>query len=326
MNKRIFEFVVDEESSGDRLDLFLNRQIPEISRSRIQKAVKSGDVLVNGEEEKKPAYRLEGNEKISLGFTPPEPMEALPENIPLNIVYEDEFLVVVDKPAGLVVHPAPGHWSGTLVNALLYHCNDLSGIGGVLRPGIVHRLDKNTSGLIVVAKSDKVHMSLSQQLMDRTVSRVYQAIIWGAMPDQNGVIDGEIGRSRRNRKKMAVVRSGGRKAVTNYNVMDTFPPFQYIRLKLGTGRTHQIRVHLSHFGRPILGDPDYGGRKLRHRSLSDKERKIAKKALSMINRQALHAAELSFYHPGECKEMSFKTVLPDDFESVLSVMRGSNEI
>jgi 23S rRNA pseudouridine1911/1915/1917 synthase len=158
--------------------------------------------------------------------------------------------------------------------------------------------------------------------MERTVSRVYHAIIWGEMPDRDGVIDQPIGRSRRNRKKMAVVKSGGRNAVTNYNVMDTFPPFQYIRVKLGTGITHQIRVHLSHFGRPVLGDPDYGGRKLRRGELSDEERKIAKKALSVIDRQALHAAELSFYHPIAGKEMSFKTVLPNDFESVLSVIRG----
>ncbi|MCD6379716.1 RluA family pseudouridine synthase [bacterium] len=322
MGNKIYEFVVDEESVGDRIDLYLGGQIPELSRSRIQKAIKSGEVLIDGGEVKKAAYRVSDNERISLKFTPPEPMKALPEDIPLSIVYEDKFLIVLDKPPGLVVHPAPGHWSGTLVNALLYHCDDLSGIGGILRPGIVHRLDKNTSGLIVVAKNDEVHLSLSRQLMERTVSRVYHTIIWGEMPVRDGVIDQPIGRSRRNRKKMAVVKSGGRNAVTNYNVMDTFPPFQYIKVKLGTGRTHQIRVHLSHFGRPVLGDPDYGGRKLHRGGLSDEERKIAKKALSVIDRQALHAVELSFYHPIVEKEMSFKTVLPDDFESVLSVIKG----
>ena len=326
MSKKIYEFIVDEESAGERLDLYLGGQIPKLSRSRIQKAIKSGEVLVDRSEVTNVSYRVGDNERVLLEFTPPEPMKAFPEDIPLNIVYEDKFLVVLDKPPALVVHPAPGHRSGTLVNALLYHCDDLSGIGGVLRPGIVHRLDKDTSGLLVVAKNDEVHLSLSRQLLERTVSRVYHAIILGQMPTLEGVIDRPIGRSRRNRKKMTVVKSGGRDAVSYYNVMDTFPPFQYIKIKLGTGRTHQIRVHFSHFGRPILGDPDYGGRKLRKGGFSDEEKKIVQKALSIIDRQALHAAELSFYHPIAGREMSFNAVLPDDFESVLSVIRGSNEI
>lgn len=326
MSKKIYEFTVDEKSSDERLDQYLGKQIEELSRSRLKKAIKSGEVLVGGSEVRKAAYRVSGGEKIFLEFTPPSPMEAFPEDIPLSIVYEDKDLLVLDKPAGLVVHPAPGHRSGTLVNALLYHCDDLSGIGGVLRPGIVHRLDKDTSGLLVVAKNDEIHLSLSRQLMERTVSRVYHAIVWGRMPRGEGVIDFPIGRSRRNRKKMAVVKSGGRDAVTSYNVMDTYQPFQYIEVKLGTGRTHQIRVHFSYYGRPILGDPDYGGRKLRKWELPGRERKIAQKALSVIDRQALHAAELSFYHPIAGRKMNFKTDLPDDFESVLSVIREDDEI
>jgi 23S rRNA pseudouridine1911/1915/1917 synthase len=249
-------------------------------------------------------------------------MEALPEDIPLDIVYEDADLVVVNKPAGMVVHPAPGHGSGTLVNALLHHCSDLSGIGGVLRPGIVHRLDKDTSGLLVAAKNDRAHLSLSEQLMERKVNRIYHAVVWGEMPAAEGIIEAPLGRSPRDRKKIAVLESGGREAVTYYYVMDTFPPFQYIRVKLGTGRTHQIRVHLQHAGRPVLGDPDYGGRKIRRGELDSSERTVADKAMSLIGRQALHAAELSFIHPAEEREVSFEAPPPEDFGSVLSLLRN----
>ncbi len=318
--ERFFNFIVDEEDSGERIDTFLSEQIPELSRSRIQKAVRALDCRVNGEPVGKPSRKVHEGEHIILQFSPPKPIEVLPEEIQLDIVFEDENLVVVNKRSGMVVHPAPGNESGTLVNALLAHCSDLSGIGGSLRPGIVHRLDAGTSGLLVVAKNDASHIALSRQLMERKVGRVYFAVVWGEMPAASGEIDLPIGRSPRDRKKMAVVPTGGREAYTSYYVLDTISPFQYIRLKLGTGRTHQIRVHLSHNGHPVLGDSVYGGRRIRKGTLSKNEAETAGKALSMIDRQALHAGELSFVHPATGNVMTFRARLPADILSVLELL------
>jgi 23S rRNA pseudouridine1911/1915/1917 synthase len=312
-----FSFIVDSEDDGERLDVFLNNSIPELSRSRVQKAIRNGDVVKGGEKETKQSKAVHEGEKVELTFSPPRPLEAVPEDIPLDILYEDDNLLVVNKPAGMVVHPAPGHRRGTMVNALLYHCDNLSGIGGVLRPGIVHRLDKGSSGLLVVAKDDRSHISLSRQLAERKVKRIYRAIIWGEMKEKEGAIDRPIGRSPRNRKKMAVVERGGRSAVTYYRVLDTNPPFQYIEVKLGTGRTHQIRVHLSHISHPVLGDPVYGGRKLRRNALGRPEMERAEQALSLIERQALHAGQLSFLHPRDGEVVEFKARPPDDFSKVL---------
>lgn len=320
---RIYTFIVDEEESGERLDSWLAERVPELSRSRIQKALKGGEVLVGGLPVSKPSRKVRVGEAVEMRFSPPKPVEVFPEDIPLDIIYEDKGLLVVNKAAGMVVHPAPGNETGTMVNALLAHCRDLSGIGGYLRPGIVHRLDAKTTGLLVVAKSDEVHIALSRQLMERAVTRIYQAVVWGRMPADEGEIDAPIGRSKSNRKKMAVVREGGREAVTHYSVLDTFPPLQYIRLQLGTGRTHQIRVHLTHIGHPVLGDPDYGGRKVRKGNLSKEDADRAAKALSLIGRQALHAGELSFFHPLLEKEMTFEAPLPDDFRAVLEVCTGN---
>ncbi len=323
MNERkVYTFIVDEEESGERLDSWLAGHIPELSRSRIQKALKDGEVLIGGLPVSKPSRKVRGGESVELRFSPPKPVELVPEDIPLDIIYEDEGLLVVNKAAGMVVHPAPGNETGTMVNALLAHCGDLSGIGGYLRPGIVHRLDAQTTGLLVVAKSDEVHIALSRQLMERAVTRIYRAIVWGTMPEDQGEIDAPIGRSKSDRKKMAVVRTGGRDAVTYYSVVDTFPPLQYIRLKLGTGRTHQIRVHLNHIGHPVLGDPEYGGRKFRKGNLPKEEVDRGAKALSLIERQALHAGELSFFHPLLEKEMTFEASLPEDFQVVLETCTG----
>ena len=319
---RVYAFIVDEEESGERLDSWLAGRIPELSRSRIQKALKDGEVLIDGMPAGKPSRKLRGGESVELRFSPPKAVEVIAEDIPLDIVYEDEGLLVVNKAAGMVVHPAPGNETGTMVNALLAHCDDLSGIGGYLRPGIVHRLDAWTTGLLVVAKSDEVHISLSRQLMERAVTRIYKALVWGEMPDVEGEIDAPIGRSKSDRKKMAVVRQGGRDAVTYYSVVDTFPPLQYIRLKLGTGRTHQIRVHLTHIGHPVLGDPEYGGRKFRKGNLPKEEVDRGAKALSLIERQTLHAGELSFFHPLLKKEMTFEAPLPEDFRVVLETCKG----
>ena len=319
--RKHFNFIVDEDDSGIRLDSFLSAQLPELSRSRIQKAIRAGDVVVGGARALKPAQKVRQGEEIKLAFSPPKPLEITPEHIPLDIVYEDEQLLVVNKAPGMVVHPAPGHESGTLVHALLAHCKSLSGIGGVLRPGIVHRLDAGTSGLLVVAKSDEAHISLSRQLMERTVSRIYCALVWGELPQSTGTIDLPIGRSPSDRKKMAVLPEGGREAQTTYYVIDTFGPFQYIRLKLGTGRTHQIRVHLSRVGHPVLGDPMYGGRKTRRGMLPGVSAAIAERALCMIDRQALHAGELSFINPATGELMTFKAPLPGDFREVLEFLK-----
>ncbi len=316
-----FEFLVDEDDVGERLDSFLSAQIPELSRARIQKALRAGDVTVDGEPAVKSARKVRQGERVALTFSPPRPLEIVPEDIPLAIAYEDEHLLVVNKAPGMVVHPAPGHATGTLVHALMAHCRNLSGIGGVLRPGIVHRLDAGTSGLLVVAKDDVTHIALSRALMERAVSRLYCALVWGEMPEQTGVIDMPIGRSPSDRKKMAVVAEGGKEAHTTYYVIDTFGPFQYIRLKLGTGRTHQIRVHLSRVGHPVLGDPAYGGRRERRGGLTGKAAATADKALSMIDRQALHAEELSFVHPATGEVVTFKAALPADFRDVLGFLK-----
>ena len=321
-NEKEYTSIVDEEAGGDRLDAYLSTQIPELSRSRIQKAVRAGEVLINGEPAKKVSRKVRENEQIRLRFNPPKPAKVAAEDIPLDIVYEDSDLLVLNKRAGMVVHPAPGNETGTMVNALLAHCGDLSGIGGILRPGIVHRLDALTTGLLVVAKNDRVHIALSRQLMERKVKRIYFAIIWGEMPENEGEMNLPIGRSKSDRKKMAVVQSGGRAAVTYYYALDTFGPFQYIRVKLGTGRTHQIRVHLSHTGHPVLGDPVYGGRKVRRGSLSKKDMETGHKALTLIDRQALHAGELSFFHPVRKETVSFTAPLPDDFSSVITLCGG----
>ena len=319
--RKRFSFLVDEDDNGKRLDSFLSAQMPELSRSRIQKAIREGDVVAGGVPALKPAQKVRQGESIELAFSPPKPLEIVPEPIPLDIVYEDEHILVVNKAPGMVVHPAPGHETGTMVHALLAHCENLSGIGGVLRPGIVHRLDAGTSGLLVVAKSDEAHISLSRQLMERRVSRIYWALVWGELPAGTDTIDMPIGRSPGDRKKMAVLSEGGKEAQTTYYVIDTFGPFQYIRLKLETGRTHQIRVHLSRVGHPVLGDPVYGGRKARHGVLSGKSAAMAGRVLSMIDRQALHAGELSFTHPLRGDTMTFKAPLPGDFRAVLEFLR-----
>lgn len=315
-------FIVDEEEAGERIDTWLSGRIPELSRARIQKALRSGEVLAAGLPARKAAQRVRGGERIEISFAPPAAIEVVPEPIPLDVVFEDEHLIVVNKPAGMVVHPAPGNERGTLVNALLAHCADLSGIGGYLRPGIVHRLDALTSGLLVAAKSDAAHIALSRQMMQHGVRRIYRAIVWGRMPAQEGTIEAPIGRSPRDRKTMAVVTSGGREAVTHYSILDTFPPLQYIQCRLETGRTHQIRVHLAHVGHPVFGDPVYGGRKFDRGAFSREEAAAAGRALDLIDRQALHAVELSFVHPLLGEEMIFEAPLPADFQAVLAACAG----
>jgi 23S rRNA pseudouridine1911/1915/1917 synthase len=285
-----------------RLDLFLANTQKEISRSQVQRLIEQDHVSVNGEPV--PAkYKVKQGDVIYLRVPDPTPMDLSPEPIPLNIVFEDECLVVVDKPAGMVVHPAPGHSTGTLVHALLHHCQDLSGIGGVERPGIVHRLDKDTSGLVLVAKSEMAHQSLARQFKEREIRKVYLALVRGNVVKDRGVIDLPLGRHKVHRKKMAVRQEGGRPAVTGFEVIDRYAHFSYLRLFPKTGRTHQIRVHVAEMGHPILSDLTYGG-KLDARHMK-------------MPRQALHAHELEIRHPVSGEMKTFVSPLPEDLEYYL---------
>lgn len=315
------EFEAPEESSGTRIDLFLANKNIDLSRSRIQKLISQQNILVNGKPTK-PSYKIKGNEKITIKVPPLEKLSLEPENIPLDILYEDSDLLVVNKKAGMVVHPALGNYSHTLVNALLFHCKDLSGINGVLRPGIVHRLDKNTSGLLVVAKNDFAHLSLAEQIKNRTLLREYVAIVWGHMPTNKGSIEAPIGRSTKDRKRMAVSRLKGRESLTEYRVLERFDLCDLLSVRLKTGRTHQIRVHLSYLNHPVLGDPEYGGRQKWIKGVHDKHRLFAQNLLALINRQALHAKKLGFTHPRTKEYKEFESSLPEDIENVLNLFHS----
>ena len=311
------EIRVPPEAESQRLDLFVSRVCPELSRSRVQQLIKNGAVTVNGGG-RRPSYAVCAEDMVLVDVPAPELMELEGEDVPLNILHEDEDLLVLDKPAGMVVHPAPGVSTGTLVNALLHHCGDLSGIGGVLRPGIVHRLDKDTTGLLVVAKSDRGHKGLAGQLEDRSMQRTYTALVWGVVGTEVDRIEAPIGRHPRDRKRLAVVE-GGRDAVTNLRRVQCFDFMTLLELKLETGRTHQIRVHLQHYGFPVFGDPVYGGRN-QVRGIKAELRRQAESLLKMIDRQALHAAKLQFKHPASGKELVFTATLPEDFANVLKTV------
>lgn len=333
---RVISYVAGDDVKGQRLDKVLATAFPAISRSRLQGLIKGGKVQADGAVCSDPGYKLRGADKLVL--TVPHPVAAVPlgEAIPLTVVHEDAHLIVIDKPAGLVVHPAGGHESGTLVNALIAHCGDsLSGIGGVKRPGIVHRLDKDTSGLLVVAKSDAAHAGLSDQFAahgaDGRLERAYLAVVWGMPPRKKGAVDASLSRSQHNRVKIAVVPEGsGRHAVTHYEVLETFadrgasektaPVASLMRLVLETGRTHQIRVHMAHLGHPLLGDPVYGkGFLTRAVRLSN----TGQIALQGLGRQALHAAELGFEHPITRKSLRFRSELPTDLHALIDALRSS---
>ena len=319
------------EDDNMRLDQFLAAGIEGISRSRLKVLIKDGQVRFKGATIEEPNHRVKCGQQFELSIPELSEPDPQPENIPLDVVYEDEHLIVVDKPAGMVVHPAPGNWEGTLVNALLHHCGDsLSGIGGVRRPGIVHRIDKDTSGLLVVAKSDEAHAGLSAQFADhgRTgpLTRAYLALIWGAPVRKHGTIDVPLARSTKNRLKIAVVPEAkfnagqGKFAITHYELLETYFDTDgmvrvgLVRCKLETGRTHQIRVHLAHIHHPLLGDDAYGaGYKASARNLPEK----AQVALENLNRQALHASELGFEHPITGEEVSFISALPKKLQALL---------
>lgn len=320
MKKRRSEIEVGSKNQGKRIDLLVAENYPDQSRTRIQKLISEKKILVN-EKTTKPGYKVKAKDRVTIEIPPLKELRAEPQNIPLDIVYQDKDLLVVNKEAGMVVHPAPGNYDKTLVNALLFHCKDLSGIQGVLRPGIVHRLDKGTSGLLVVAKNDFAHNHLSRQLKDRKIHRQYLALTWGSLGMDKGIIEAPIGRALTDRKRMKVTGIKGREAVTEYKVLERFDICDLLRIKLQTGRTHQIRVHLSFTGHPVLGDPDYGGRQKWVRGISHARRRICNRLLKLIHRQALHAKKLGFIHPRTEEYVEFETELPQDFADVLNQLR-----
>ena len=293
-----------EESKNQRLDAFLASSLDGLTRSQATRLIESGEVAVNGRAVGK-SYKLAGGEDIAVTLPEPEPVEAVPQDIPLDVVYEDADVIVVNKPSGMVVHPAPGHPDGTLVNALLYHCaGTLSGIGGALRPGIVHRIDRDTSGLIIAAKNDAAHQYLSAQLADHTLARTYECIVVGALREDRGTVNAPIARHPTDRKRMAVV-AGGREAVTHWEVIARYPGYTHVRCRLETGRTHQIRVHMAYIGHPILGDTVYG----------------AKKEVPGLTGQCLHAVGLRFLHPRTHEVVELSCPLPEEFTRMLQKIR-----
>ena len=309
---------VPESKKGTRLDLFLLETGQFSSRHQIQRLIQNGSVLVD-RITAKPSYRLKPCQQILVTIHPPEPGHSVPDPIPLQIFHEDHDLLVVNKPAGMVVHPAAGHRRNTLVNALLFHCKDLSGIGGTLRPGIVHRLDKGTSGLLVVAKNDSVHLALSKQFQDRSTLREYLGLVFGKPGRDHGLVDAPIGRHPKDRKRMSTHTFRGRHAITHWKVEHFFQDFTLMRFTLKTGRTHQIRVHITEQGHPIVGDTVYGGR--RARSLRAALPESEKKALKGMNRLFLHAEKLGFEHPRTRRFLCFSAPLPPELTQLLDILR-----
>lgn len=320
METQQIQIIVPNQKKPERIDTFLTGSIANISRTRVQQLIQIDMILVNGETIK-PSFIVSGSEKIDITLPRPQKTEVLAQNIPLDILYEDKFLIVINKPAGMVVHPAIGNRDGTLVNALLYYCTDLSGVNGVIRPGIVHRLDKDTSGILVAAKDDVSHRYLSNQFSDRTILRDYMALVWGHLKKKSGTIETFYGRSPKNRKKMAVLPEG-KVAITNYSVIEEISLLSLVRLRLATGRTHQIRVHMAHLGHPVFSDYTYGGRNRRLGSLDTSDRNIAAFYLDCLRRQALHAKTLGFIHPESKKEMNFECQMPEDILGLLDLARS----
>ena len=301
-----YTFSVNSSDAGKRLDKFIAENIPDVTRSSVVNLIESDNVLVNGKKQNK-NYKLRSNDTVSVDIPEPVEYEAKAENIPLDIVYEDSDLLVVNKPKGMVVHPAAGNYEGTLVNALLYHCkDDLSGINGVMRPGIVHRIDKNTSGLLIVAKNDKAHKHLAEQIKEHSFTREYEAVVWGNIKDDTGTVNAPIGRHPIDRKKMTVTERNSKNAVTHFEVLERLNGYTYIKCRLETGRTHQIRVHMAYLGHPVSGDDVYG----------------VKKEKVNFEGQCLHARKIGFIHPSSGEYMEFTSPLPEYFTKWLNTLRN----
>ena len=292
--------IIVAEEQGQRLDFFV-ASVCGISRTLAQVLISQGHITANGKIQSK-SYKIQKQDLICITIPPPEEIELVGQDIPLDVVYEDPFLLVINKPKGMVVHPAPGNYTGTLVNALLYHCSNLSGINSAIRPGIVHRLDKDTSGIMIVAKNDAAHISLSQQIQSKTAVRTYLAVVRGNIKTDSGTIETQIARDKTDRKKMAVVKEGGRDAITDYEVLERFGKYTLVRCKLRTGRTHQIRVHMEYLGYPLVGDPKYS----------------PMKTPFGIKGQALHSHTLEFTHPRTGERMKFEAPLPEDMHKIIT--------
>ena len=299
-------YTVEAEDEGKRIDIYLNELLDELSRSALQKLIKASLITVNDKSFNK-SLKIKTGDVIRVEIPEAKEITVEPKNIPIEVLYEDEDVIVVNKEQGMVVHPAPGHYDDTLVNALLYRCKDsLSGINGELRPGIVHRIDKDTSGVLVIAKNDNAHRALSEQLSAHSMKRIYYAVVYNGFNEQEGTVNANIERAKNDRKKMAVVPVGGRRAVTHYTVLESLGKFTFIKLQLETGRTHQIRVHMSHIGHPLLGDTVYSS---------------AKPPFDLQG-QVLHAGILGFIHPRTGEYMEFSSPLPEYFEKVLDLLRN----
>ncbi|MDN5387947.1 MULTISPECIES: RluA family pseudouridine synthase [Bacillus] len=299
-----FDMTVHEEHKGERIDKYLTAVEADWSRTQVQQWIKEDRVLVNGNAVKA-NYKVQEGDAVSVHVPEPEPLDVTAEPMDLDIYYEDQDVLVVNKPRGMVVHPAPGHLTGTLVNGLMAHCDDLSGINGVMRPGIVHRIDKDTSGLLMVAKNDMAHESLVNQLVNKTVTRKYTALVHGVISHDHGTIDAPIGRDKKDRQSMTVTRENGKHAVTHFEVIERFDDFTVVECQLETGRTHQIRVHMKYIGFPLAGDPKYG----------------PKKTVD-FNGQVLHAGVLGFDHPRTGEYVEFEAPLPDDMKNLLDKIRN----
>lgn len=309
LKRTVKKMIIEVESGGKRLDVYLCEELSELTRSRIQKLIAEGSIAVNGAAAKA-NLKLKPGDRIEVVVPQPKEVEITPEEIPLDIVYEDDHMLVVNKPQGMVVHPAAGNFSGTLVNALMAYCGDsLSGINGEIRPGILHRIDKDTSGLLLVAKDDAAHLGLSQQIKEHSLTREYLALVHGRIKEDSGTIDAPIGRDEKNRKKMTITEKNSRNAVTHFFVEERFDKYTFVRCRLETGRTHQIRVHMSKGGHPIVGDPVYG----------------RKKEEFKLHGQLLHAWKVGYIHPVSGEYMEFSRDLPDYFKQVIDILRRKQQ-
>ncbi len=321
MSDNSTKLLITEEDAGSRLDIVLTKLLPELTRSNLKKIIELNQVKINNIIINSPSKKLKINDNIEINLIPKQEIKIEPYKTKLNIVFEDKDILVINKPAGMVVHPGAGNYTETLVNALIYKYKKLSDLNGSTRPGIVHRIDKETSGLLVVAKNNKAHAHLGKQFNDHSITRTYQALVWGVLRPLSGRVETLIGRSRKNRQLMSVTEITGKKAVTNYSTLKVFdirdiPKISFVECQLETGRTHQIRVHMAYKGNSLLGDQQYGKKNLKFKKLNEE---FAEK-LKVLNRQALHAKNLGFIHPTTNKFISFESELPADFKKILNLL------